>query len=197
MLGADAWLVDHRTSGPFTAASVIPEATADQVAGGRGVRVAEPVVLLHSTVRAGAVKDVNVIGLRVGSAGLPAAVRGREPDGPGQAVADTTAGFHLGQTVDLAGRDVRIVGLTRGITYYFGQPTIVVPIGDAQDIAFAGQPLASAVMTRGVPTEVPAGLRVMSPGQVGDDLVRVVASTTQTITVINVLLALMAVGSSA
>ena len=193
LLGADAWLVDHGTSGPFTTSKVIPAGRAGEVARLPGVSRAEPVVLLHTTMREKSTLDVNLIGLPIASSGAPPVSKGRQALGPGEAVADTVLGLDVGDQVSLAGRPVRVVGLAEGISYYFGQPTFVVPVEDAQAIAFGGQPFAMAVAVKGTPRLAPAGLQVMSPKQVEDDLARILAGSTQTLTVLNSLLLLMSV----
>lgn len=58
VLGVDAWVVDERTSGPFTASRVVPADLAQEVARRPGVAAAHPVVLLHSTMQARSTRDV-------------------------------------------------------------------------------------------------------------------------------------------
>jgi putative ABC transport system permease protein len=62
VLGADAWLVAGGASGPFTTSTPIPAGDADRVAATPGVVRADPLVVLHSTLRRPSVRDVNVIG---------------------------------------------------------------------------------------------------------------------------------------
>ena len=50
--------------------------------------------------------------------------------------------------------------------------TVFIPLSDAQQLAFAGQPLATSIATKGVPQQVPAGTKVMSNAQVISDLQR-------------------------
>jgi hypothetical protein len=70
-LGADSWLVAAGAPGPFTTSTPIPAAEADRVAAMPGVARADPLVVLHSTVRRPTVRDVNVIGARPGGLGTP------------------------------------------------------------------------------------------------------------------------------
>jgi putative ABC transport system permease protein len=194
VIAADAWVVNEATSGPFTASKVVPASLAQQVARLPGVVSARPMVLLHSTMQARSTKDVNVIGTPVGAPGWPKLTKGRLPQAPGETAADTAAGVGLDRDVTLAGRRVRVVGLAEGISYYFAAPTFFVPLEDAQAIAFNGQPLAMAVATEGVPQSAPPGFQVLSPAQVETDLNRILAGSTQTIAVLDVLLLLMAAG---
>ncbi|MDP9019323.1 MAG: ABC transporter permease [Actinomycetota bacterium] len=194
VLGADAWVVDEGTSGPFTASKVVSADLAEAVARIPGVAGAHPVVLLHSTMQSQSTRDVNVIGLPTDAPRWPPVTQGRLPDGPGETVADTAAALDVGDEVSLAGRRLHVVGLAEGVSYYFGAPTFFVPLADAQAVAFAGQPLAMAIATHGVPRSAPAGLEVLSPEQVEADLARILAGSTQTIGVLNALLVVMAAG---
>lgn len=107
---------------------------------------------------------------------------------------DTELGLGIGEQVTVSGRTLRVVGLAEGVTYYFGQPTLLVPIEDAQAIAFGHQPLAMAIVTEGVPSIVPAGLQAISGQQVRADLERPLASSTQTIALLDGLLLVVAAG---
>jgi putative ABC transport system permease protein len=191
---ADQWLVAEGASGPFTTASVIPAAAAEQVARLPGVTRADPLVIFHSAVRVATLRDVNVIGYRLGGLGSPAVRDGRVPAGPGEVVVDSDLGLGVGEQVTVSGQTLRVVGVAEGVTYYFGQPTLLVPIEDAQAIAFGRQPLAMAVITKGVPATVPAGLQAMSGQQVRTDLERPLASSTQTIALLDALLLVVAAG---
>jgi len=194
VLDTDAWVVEEGTSGPFTASTVISADLAETVAALPSVSAAQPVVLLHSTMQARSVRDVNVIGLPVEGWGWPQIRHGRSPTGPGETVADIAAGLGVGDEVFLAGRRLVVVGTAAGVSYYFGAPTFLVPLADAQAIAFAGQPFATAIATDGVPSSAPAGFQVLSPAEVEADLARILESSTQTIGVLNALLIVMAAG---
>ena len=69
-----------------------------------------------------------------------------------------------------------------------------MPVQDAQALAFAGQPLATAFITDGVPRTVPAGLQMVTEQQAIADLARVAKSGHQSIDFINVLLWIVAAG---
>jgi putative ABC transport system permease protein len=193
-LGADSWLVAGGASGPFTTSTPIPAADAGRVAATPGVVRADPLVILHSTLRQPFLRDVNVIGGRPGGLGAPALSQGRAVAGSGEVVADTALGLRPGSRVKLGGLDLAVVGLADRVTWYFGTPTVFVAIQDAQRLGFDGQPLAMTVITRGVPRGAPAGLQVLSDAQARADLERPLASGTQSIAFINALLWLVAAG---
>jgi len=197
LIGADAWVVAKGAAGPFTASTAVPAAAADTIAALPGVTKASPVALLHSTARLPNVKDVNVIGYRTGGLASPRVSKGRTVQYAGETVADTKLKLHVGQTITLGGHRLRVVGLASDVTYYFGTPTLFVDLSDAQAIYFAGQQLAMAIVTRGVPaanSNVPAGLSVITPAQARADLARLLKSSNQTIGFLNGLLWIVAAG---
>jgi len=195
VVGADRWLVARGTSGPFTTVTAIPADAAAEVAALPGVRRADPLVIFHSTLqRTSGLKDVNVIGYQPGGLGAPPITSGRRPVASGEVVADTRLGLRLGQTVDVGGHQARVVGTADGVTYYFGGPTLFMPVADAQALAFRGLPLAMTVVTKGVPATVPDALQAMTPAQVRTDLDRPSKNGKSTIQFLNTLLWLVAAG---
>lgn len=195
LFGADAWYVAEGTSGPFTASSTLPVSAADAVAALDGVERADPMVFLRYTVGGGADRrDVNVIGHRPGGLGSPTVQDGRAVDRPGEAVADTRLGFEVGERVAVGERDVEVVGVASGVTFNFGTPTLFVPIEEVQALAFAGQPLATTVVTKGQPSSTPEGLTELDDAEVVADMRRPMKSAIQTIDFINLLLWVIAAG---
>ena len=193
-IGADAWLVADGTAGPFTTTTAIEASRAQEVADLPGVTRADPLILLHTTALFDEVKDINLIGYRIGGIGEPEIVEGRVPEALGEAVVDKKLGLELGETVDLSGHRVRVVGIATGITFFYGIPTIFTPIEDTQQVAFKGLPIAMSIATRGIPKEAPPGLDLHSPAAVEKDLKRPLANGSSTIGFINVLLWLVATG---
>ena len=193
-LGADAWLVAAGAPGPFTTSTPIPAAEADRVAALPGVARADPVVIVHSTIRRPAVRDVNVIGVRPGGLGTPPLAGGRTVARAGEVVADTELGLAVGDRLELSGRRLEVVGLADRVTWYFGTPTLFLALEDAQAVAFGGQPLAMAVLTKGVPEGSTAGLERFSNTQAVADLERPLVRGLQSIDLISALLWLVAAG---
>ena len=193
-IGADAWLVAASAPGPFTTSTPIPAADADRVTALPGVARADPLVILHSTVRRPAVRDVNLIGARPGGLGTPPLADGRAVARAGEVVADRELGLRLGDRVELSGRQLQVVGLADQVTWYFGTPTLFLALEDAQAVAFGGQPLAMAVLTEGVPGTAPSGLELLSNQQAVADLERPLVRGTQSIDLISALLWLVAAG---
>lgn len=158
LVGADAWVTAAGVDGVFTTPSVVPAARAKEVAASPGVRRADPIVVVHHTVRRDEVVDVNLIGYADGGLGQPKGVQGRLPSGPAEVVADASLGARVGERIDLAGQRLDVVGTTVGMTINAGQPLLFMRIEDVQALIVAGADVASAIVTLGVPTSLPDGL---------------------------------------
>ena len=194
VIGADSWIVAKGTSGPFTASTVVPAETTDAVAAAPGVDEASALVLLHSTMNEPEDRDVNVIGYSSGGVGEPPVTEGRAPEQAGEALVDTALGIDIGDTISVGGLQLQAVGAADGITYYFGTPTIFVPLENAQAMAFSGQDLVTTVATVGGPSSLPTGLEALTPAQVRTDLERPLANGTKSIDLISALLWITAAG---
>jgi putative ABC transport system permease protein len=191
---ADAWIVADGASGPFTATTPLPASVAHDVEDDAGVSQAAPVVILHSSVEAEPPRDVNVIGYEPDAFVAATVSSGRDLRAPGEAVADVALDLEVGDAVVVGGVVLDVVGLAEQVTWYFGTPTVFVAAADAQAMAFRGEPLAMAIATRGVPQALPSGVRAMNDAAVIADLERPLASSTETIRLLNGLLWVVAAG---
>jgi putative ABC transport system permease protein len=206
---ADRWLVPSTVSGPLTAVRPFPLTLADQASALPGVTRADPIVFARSAITSGPapttatnpseagtgkVVDVNLFGVVPDGVGAPHATKGRSVSGPGEAVIDRSAGAHIGDLIQVAGRELRVVGTIRGATMFDGAPNVYTRLDDAQQILFNGQPLATAVLTRGVPADgaLPNGVKAMTPAAVKQDALRILKNAMATIDFVNVLLWLIA-----
>jgi len=183
-IGADAWFVADGASGPFTASTSISEDRVAEVAALPGVENARPLIALKGTVNepGKSRKDINIVGLD------------GEAPGPGQAIVDKRLGFSKGDQIVANGVPLTVADERGGITFYFGTPTIIVGITDAQAMGFGGERNITAVITDGSPQQAPEGLDLLTSKDVIADLNRVAKSGTQTIDFINILLWIVAVG---
>jgi putative ABC transport system permease protein len=193
MFSSDQWLVADDVSGPFTTSQLLPATVVDQVDGQPGVTSASPLLLGRTVIGE---KDVNVIGYQPGGRSLPAAVADALAATPGDgAVVDATLpSVSIGDTVRIGGRDVAVAAEVSGTSFYFGAPTVFLPIDDVQQLLFAGQPVVTAVLIEGQLDTVPEGTATLTDAQVRHDFDRVLKSTSETMTLLNGLLWLMAAG---
>ena len=187
---ADSWLISRGSLGPFTGPTAFPAGRARDVARLPGVDRADPVAILRATTTTPSTRNVNVIGVVNGGVGAPPGLT----LGQRTAVVDSSLGLKRGDALDLNGTTFRVAAVTGGMTYFAGIPTVVIALGDAQQLGLGGASLATAIVAQGTPTRAPAGLSVLSNHDVRVDLARPVHEAKQTISLIRWLLWAVAAG---
>ena len=193
---ADTWIVPDDVSGPFTANTPLDVSLGDTVRDRSGVDEVTPVAIFRHVVEgAGSTfTDVNVIAYEPNGVVTPSIVEGRAPARVGEAAVDERLGVGVGESIDIAGRKLAVVGAVRGLTYNGGTPTVLTTLEDGQSIAFDGQDLASAFVVQGVPVSLPEGLTAMTSDDVRNDLRRPLSVATTAIGIVAGLLWLVAAG---
>jgi putative ABC transport system permease protein len=191
---ADQWIVSQKASGPFTSTTLIPASVVNEVKAMPGVRDAAPVLVTRFTVHMPKSRDIGVMGVVPGAVGAPAVNQGRGLQGPGEAVVDDSLGLGLGKTLSIGGTEVKIVGRTHGVSYFAGQPVVFIDLTDAQKLALANQPLATAIVVRGSVSTPPAGAHVLDNAAVITDLRRPMHSASGTVDILRTLLWIVAAG---
>jgi putative ABC transport system permease protein len=138
--GADLWVVQKSTNGPFAETSRIPDDVYRVIRGVPGVREASPVAFQSLQFRVGAKPfRVQLIGYRLGGLGGPAAVVAGRPivQSRYEMVIGRDARLPLGTEIAIGRLVFRIVGLTEGIVSSSGDPVAFVSLQDAQEIQFS------------------------------------------------------------
>lgn len=137
--GADLWVVQKDTQGPYAESSSIRDDIYRGILGMRGVARAANVTYLTMQVR----KDntdvrAMVVGFEPGHAGEPNyLVSGRRViRGHYEAVADVTTGFAQGDRIRIRRHEYTVVGLTRRMVSSGGDPMVFIPLKDAQEAQF-------------------------------------------------------------
>ena len=141
--GADLWVVQRDTLGPYAEPSSIADDTERALLTMPGVAEAANVTYLTMQVRQGG-RDVRamVVGIVPGEAWgspgwPPALVAGRRVTrGHYEAMADIATGFGLGDTVRIRRNEYTVVGLTRRMVSSSGDPMVFIPLRDAQEAQF-------------------------------------------------------------
>jgi len=140
--GADLWVVQKDTLGPYAEPSSVHDDAYRGILGMPGVERAANVTYLTMQVRKGA-QDVRamVVGVVPGGPGEPGQpaylVAGRRISrGHYEAVADIATGFRLGETVQIRRNIFTVVGLTRRMVSSSGDPMVFIPLKDAQEAQF-------------------------------------------------------------
>jgi len=163
--GADLWVVQKDTRGPFAEQSRLPEDTRYRVAVAPGVRLTSPYIF-YTVQRPwhGRMLRFVVVGydLGTGMGGPARIVAGRGIAQPHyEMVADMKLGLRVGDRVSLGLNDYTVVGLTRGMVGSGGDPAAFFSYQDAQEIQFVkdnwairnGRQRASAAYREALPTQ--------------------------------------------
>jgi putative ABC transport system permease protein len=187
---AGAWIVPEGSSGVFLSSTVLPDDTVATVARLPGAEAASAVAVLRAALEDDS--DINVIGVEPGGFTDPPVVDGRAPAALGEATAERSMDLEIGDATKIDGHPFTIVGLTSGLSFRAGVPSLYVPLADAQVVGYGGAPLATTVVTMGVPTELPGGYVAFDNGAVEDDLLAPLVNARKTIGLILGLLWLVA-----
>lgn len=140
--GADLWVVQQDTLGPYAESSSIYDDAWRGVRSMSGVAKAANVTYFTMQVRQGE-RDVRamVTGITAGEPGTPGwpayLVAGRQiTRGHYEAVADVATGFKLNDRIEIRRNLYTVVGLTRRMVSSGGDPMVFIPIKDAQEAQF-------------------------------------------------------------
>lgn len=141
--GADLWVVQRDTLGPYAESSSVHDDTYRGLLGLRGVERAANITYLTMQVRKGT-QDVRamVVGITAGQPGQvpgwpPYLVAGRQiTRGHYEAVADIATGFRIGDRLSIRRNQYTVVGLTRRMVSSSGDPMVFIPLKDAQEAQF-------------------------------------------------------------
>lgn len=140
--GADLWVVQKDTLGPYAESSSVYDDEYRGILGMPGVEKAANVTYLTMQVRR-ADMDVRamVVGVVPGGPGEPGQpgylVAGRRiTKDHYEAVADVATGFKLGEKIQIRRNFFTVVGLTRRMVSSSGDPMVFIPLKDAQEAQF-------------------------------------------------------------
>lgn len=145
-IGADLWVVEADTVGPFAEASRIPGDTREIVARINGVAEAGAITLQNVQLdRNGRKLRLQVVGYEPGRPGGPVSIAvGREiTRGHYELIADRQTGLKVGDTVHLGRNDYTVVGETKGIVTLSGDSIVYISLRDAQQLQFELAPSAA------------------------------------------------------
>lgn len=141
--GADLWVVQQDTLGPYAESSSVNDDMYRALSAMPGMETASNVTYLTMQVRKGE-SDVRamVVGIAPGGNGTsagwpPYLIAGRQIiRSHYEAVADVATGFTLGDRLIIRRNQYTVVGLTRRMVSSSGDPMVFIPLKDAQEAQF-------------------------------------------------------------
>lgn len=137
--GADIWVVQKDTNGPFAETSRIPDDLYRVMRAVPGVREASPIAFQSLQLDYGEISiRAQIIGYRPGNLGAPPGVAAGRPLAASryEMVIDRKAGIPLGARLPMGRMTFIVVGLTEGIVSSSGDSTAYVSLQDAQELQF-------------------------------------------------------------
>lgn len=151
--GADLWVVESGTRGPFAESSRIPGDTREAVARLYGIEAAGSVTYQSAEAsHAGRQIRMYVVGFEPGRPGGPLAiVAGRGiARSHYEMVVDRSAGLAIGEQAQLGRNMFTIVGLTENLVGSGGDPAAFITLRDSQELQFElAPPAARRELARG------------------------------------------------
>jgi putative ABC transport system permease protein len=137
--GADLWVVQQGTLGPYAEPSSVHDDVARDLLGLPGVRDAGNAAYLTMQVQRGG-KDIRVmlVGFEAGKPGEPVYLIAGRPITRThyEALADVKTGLSLGEQIRIRRHEYTVVGLTRRMVSSSGDPMIFITLKDAQEVQF-------------------------------------------------------------
>lgn len=140
--GADLWVVQQGTLGPYAEPSSLRDDAWRGIAGIAGVtETGNAAYLAIQMTHNGKDTRVMIVGIEVDRPNRPGAPPYLTAGRPilqshYEAIADERAGLRLGERVKIRRHEYTVVGLTRRMVSSSGDPMIFVPLKDAQEIQF-------------------------------------------------------------
>ncbi|MBP2293321.1 ABC transporter permease [Azospirillum rugosum] len=144
--GADLWVVESGTRGPFAESSRIPGDERDSVARLAGVAEAGSLTFQSvETAHRGRTLRLYVVGHELNRPGAPARIVAGRPITRAhyEMVADRRSGLDLGERLRLGRNDFTVVGLTDGLVASGGDPVVFLTLADSQRLQFDLDPPAA------------------------------------------------------
>ena len=137
--GADLWVVQQDTQGPYAESSSLRDDAYRALLGLPGVARAANVTYFTMQVRRERHEvRAMVVGIVPGQPGEPGyLVAGRQlTRSHYEAVADVKTGFRLGDRIRIRRHEYEVVGLTQRMVSSGGDPMVFIPLADAQEAQF-------------------------------------------------------------
>ncbi|MBP6711813.1 MAG: ABC transporter permease [Propionivibrio sp.] len=141
--GADLWIVQKNTLGPYAESSSLRDDVYRDILGMPGVQRAANVTYLTMQVNKSGGDEAHevramVVGFEPGQPGEPPyLIAGRQiTRSHYEAIVDVKTGFVAGDRIRIRRHDYTVVGITRRMVSSGGDPMIYIPLKDGQEVQF-------------------------------------------------------------
>ncbi len=137
--GADLWVVQQNTLGPYAEPSSIHDDVARDLLGQSGIIATGNVTYLTMQVQQdGKESRVMLVGFEPEKPGEPDYLVAGRPITRShyEALADIKTGFNVGEQIQIRRHAYTVVGLTRRMVSSSGDPMLFIPLKDAQEVQF-------------------------------------------------------------
>jgi putative ABC transport system permease protein len=137
--GADLWVVQQDTLGPYAEPSSVRDDVVRDLQGISGIMAAGNITYLTmQAVQNNREVRIMLVGFEPGKPGEPAYLLAGRPISRShyEALADIKTGFALGEKVRIRRHDYTVVGLTQRMVSSSGDPMLFIPLKDAQEVQF-------------------------------------------------------------
>lgn len=137
--GADLWVVQKDTQGPYAESSSLRDDAVHGIEGMPGVALAANVTYLNMQVQRGSDEArAMVVGIEPEKPGSPTHLVAGRPltRSHYEAVADVKTGFALGDRIRIRRHEYDVVGLTQRMVSSGGDPMVFIALKDAQEAQF-------------------------------------------------------------
>lgn len=189
-LGASEWILREGASGAFTSAATMDPRVASRV---RGRATLAPIVIARHSMRIeDATEDIVVVGFVPGGLGEPDLLSGKLPRRSGEVAIADASELEVGDDLRIGSSTYRVTGLVEESTIFAGMPLTFMQIGDAQQLLYRGQKLATALLADGEVGSVPAGLQTVSNEAIVEDAIRPLKRSISSINLVRGLLWIVA-----
>lgn len=178
----------------FLGSIPFPDVDLARVAAEPGVMAAAPLGSVGTIMKEGtSTRNVTVFGAPEHGPGMPRVSEGRSPSKPDEVAASSTMGRHLGDTVEVGARRLRVVGIVPNSTALAKIPNVFLTTEGLQKLAYNGQPNITSIGIIGMPRQLPEGYQTFDRVGAVNDLVRPLKVAVNSISIVAVLLWIVAV----
>lgn len=187
--GIDYFLIQNGAVGPFLGSSPFGQADVARAQRLPGVQSAAGLVYAGITaLDNGTPRTMNMFGAPTDGPGMPAMTQGRPPANSDEIAVSSTLGRNIGDHLDIASHDLKVVGIVEDSTVLAKQPNLFLTVAGAQRLLFGGQPVISSIGIRGAPERLLDGYRAVDRHGAVDDFMRPLKVAVDAISIMAMLL---------